>query len=154
MYRRLGLLLILAALARPLLASSSCSAYPAGTWKRDKASVLQFEHTWLQMLTDKNMAALDCMLAGNFKDTSMKGMVRPKSQVLREVPLRSNQYQQNLTDLEAELFDDTAVVRGLDVVTDQPGHEIMRVRFTDVLRFADGRWYAVASQETAEPQAH
>jgi hypothetical protein len=82
----------------------------------------------------------------------MKGVVRPKAQVLRELPLRSNQYQQSLTGLEADLFDNTAVVRGVNIVSDQQGHEVLRIRFTDVLRFADGRWLAVASQETSEQQ--
>lgn len=150
MYERVGLLLGLLAFARPLLASTHCSAYPAGTWKRDKTSVLQFEHAWLQVLTEKNAAALDCMLAADFKDSSTKGMVRLKSQVLRELPLRSSQHQETLTDLEADLFDDTAVVHGVGVIADQQGHEVTRIRFTDILRFVKGRWYAVASQETTE----
>ena len=148
---RIAILVLLFAFAKPLFASP-CAAYPAGTWKLDKAFALQFEREWLQVLTEKNVAALDCMLASQFKDISMKGVVRPKAQVLRELPLRSNQYQQSLTGLEADLFDNTAVVRGVNIVSDQQGHEVLRIRFTDVLRFADGRWLAVASQETSEQQ--
>jgi hypothetical protein len=150
---RVAVFLLLFALVKPL-AAAPCAAYPAGTWKLDRASALDFEHSWLQVLKQKNTAALDCMLAADFKDTSMKGLVRPKSQVLRELPLRNDQYQQTLADLEADLFDDAAVVRGVNVITDQQGHEVMRIRFTDTLGFTNGRWLAVAAQETAEPQPH
>ncbi len=139
---------VVLACAAPL-AASPCAAYPAGTWRLDKSSALQFEREWLQVLKQKNTAALDCMLATDFKDVSMKGTVRPKSQVLREMPLRKEQYQQTLTEMEADLFGNTAVVHGLSIITDQLGHEVMRIRFTDVLCFTNGRWLAVASQETA-----
>jgi len=145
--------LVLLALTEPLSASS-CAAYPSGSWKRDKVSAERFEQEWLAMLKQKNSAALDCMLANDFKDTSMKGVLRPKTQVLRELPLRSDQYQQNLTGVDAELYGDTAVVRGVDVVSDQQGHEVLRIRFTDVLCYTHKHWLAVAAQETVEAQQH
>jgi Domain of unknown function (DUF4440) len=142
---------VVLACAAPL-AASPCAAYPAGTWRLDKSSALQFEREWLQVLKQKNTAALDCMLASDFKDVSTKGIVRPKAQVLREMPLRNDQYQQTLTEMEADLFGNTAIARGLSIITDQVGHEVLRIRFTDVLCFTNGRWLAVASQETAAPQ--
>ncbi len=139
--------------ATPLVASS-CASYPAGTWKLDKSSALQFEHIWLQVLTQKNVPALDCMLADEFKDTSMKGALRPKAQVLRELPGKrpGDDYQQNLVDLEADIIGDTAVVHGVNLISDQQGHEVLRIRFTDVLHFSHGRWLALAAQETPEQQ--
>jgi len=110
---RVHLLPLLILLSAEPMFASSCKAYPPGSWKRDRASALQFEETWLDILKQKNTAALDCMLANEFKDTSMKGTVRPKAQVLCELPLRKDQYQQTLSDLEADLFGDTAVVHGL-----------------------------------------
>jgi hypothetical protein len=145
------LILLLCACVRPLPASS-CAAYPPGTWTLDKASALDFERAWLQVLKQKNVPALDCMLAADFKDTSRRGVLRPKSQVLRELPLHREQdnYQQTFAELEASLFGDTAVARGVIVVADPQGHEILRVRFTDVLYFSKNHWFAVASQETDE----
>lgn len=150
MFFRVALMLLL--LAAPLIASTPCSAYPRGDWKPDAASALRFEHTWLDMLNHKNTAALDCMLAPEFKDTSRKGALRPKEQVLRELPGQREQdkYQQTLTDLHADLFGDSAVVHGVNVISDQQGHEVLRIRFTDVLHYTDGRWQAVAAQETDE----
>jgi hypothetical protein len=150
---RISILVVLLSLAEPLFAGP-CTAYPPGPWPRDKASAERFEQEWLTALKQKNIAALDCMLAYEFKDTAMKGALRPKSQVLRELPLRSDQYQQNLADVNAELFGDTAVVRGVDVVTDQQGHEVFRIRFTDVLCYKHKHWLAVAAQETVEAQPH
>ncbi len=149
----LGLVLILAS---PLFASSSCPAYPVGTWKLDQPSALQFEQAWLGVLQHKNVAALDCMLDDNFKDSSLKGELRPKAQVLRELPQKrpGDGYQQKLTDMQADLFGDTAVVHGVNVVSDQQGQEVLRIRFTDVLRFSDGRWRAISAQETAEQHQH
>ena len=60
------------------------------------------------------------------------------------------QYKQTLTDMQSNLFDDTAVVHGVNVISDQRGHEVLRIRFTDVLHYADGHWLAVAAQETDE----
>ena len=92
------------------------------------------------------------MLDAEFKDTSRKGVLRPRDVVLRELTQHKeqDQYQQKLTELEPYLFDSTAVIHGVNVISDQQGHEVLRIRFTDVLRFTDGHWLAVAAQETDE----
>ena len=142
-----GLLLGLV-LSSHVAAAADCPAYPAGDWKLDSASALQFEQIWLDMLQQKNSAALDCILAPEFKDTSREGALRPKAQVLSELPTHQNDFQQKLAELSAELFSDTAVVHGVNVISDLKGHEVLRIRSTDVLHFRQGRWLAVAAQET------
>jgi hypothetical protein len=67
---------------------------------------------------------------------------------LRELPKRQSDFQQTLADLSVDLFGDTAVVRGVNVISSLQGHEVLRIRFTDVLHFSHGRWLAVAAQET------
>jgi ketosteroid isomerase-like protein len=148
----LGLLL---GCVQPAIASS-CPAYPAGIWKFDTASALDFEQKWLEILNRKDVAALDCILAPDFADTSRKGKLRPRDQVLQELTQRKeqDQYKQKLIDLQASLFGDTAVVRGVNVVSDQQGHEVLRMRFTDVLHYIDGHWLAVSAQETDEAGQH
>ena len=61
-----------------------------------------------------------------------------------------DQYEQKLTELQTNLFGDTAVVHGINVISDKQGHQILRIRFTDVLHYSDGHWLAVAAQETDE----
>jgi len=148
---RVWILIALSSLSHPLFAST-CAAYPAGDWKLTTSSALQFEQVWLQTLEQKNTAALNCMLDADFKDTSRKGVLRPRDVVLRELPQpkEQDQYQQKLAELEPYLFGDTAVIRGVNVISDRQGHEVLRIRFTDVLRFSDGHWLAVAAQETDE----
>jgi|SRR5579862_392911 len=149
---RFLLTVLLLALLRPLSALSTCAAYPAGQGTRDEPSALSFEQTWLEMLLAKNTAALDCMLAPDFADTSRTGSLRPKQLVLRELTAHREQdeYQQKLTELKATLFGDTAVVRGINVISDHAGREVLRIRFTDVLWFTDKHWIAVSAQETDE----
>lgn len=152
MFLRSLLLPLLLALASPMFASTPCAAYPAGDWKLDKSSALQFEQVWLQTLNQKNTAALNCMLDAEFNDTSRKGVLRTRDVVLGELTQHKEQdrYQQKLTELDPYVFDQTAVIHGVNVISDQQGHEVLRIRFTDVLRFIDGHWLAVAAQETDE----
>ena len=134
-----------------LVGAATSAAVPcAGTYQFTKDSALQFEQDWLKALEQSDVAALDCMLANEFKDTSWKGELRPKSQVLRELSGRRAQYKQTLCDLDADIVGDSAVVHGVNVITDQQAHEVMRIRFTDVLHFANHRWQAIAAQETTE----
>lgn len=132
--------------------AASCPAYPAGTWKFDQASALEFEQKWLDILNRKDPAALDCILAPDFADTSRKGALRSRAQVLQELTQHKeqDQYKQKLTDLQASLFGETAVVHGVNVISDRQGREVLRMRFTDVLYYTDGHWLAVAAQETDE----
>ena len=149
-----GILLValLLGCAQTMMASP-CAAYPVGTWKLNQASALEFEQTWLEILNQRNTATLDCMLSPEFADISRKGTLRPKAQVLRELTLHTeqDQFQQNLTELTANLFGDTAV-HGVNVISDKQGHVVLRMRFTDVLHFTDRRWLAVAAQETDEAE--
>jgi len=142
-------LLLLSLLASTTsLPADTCTAYPEGSWKLDKDSALTFELKWLDALNNKDSAALNCILAPEFIDTSRTGALRPKEQILGELASRQDQYHQTLTGLNAKLFGETAIVRGMNVITDSKGTEVLRIRFTDVLHFKDGRWLAVAAQET------
>ncbi len=138
MFVRTILISLLLGWVQPAIASS-CPAYPAGTWKLDQASALEFEQKWLDILNRKDAAALDCILAPDFADTSRKGVLRPKSQVLREIKQskEQDQYKQKLTELQVSVFGDTAVVHGVNVIFDQPGREVLRIRFTGVLHYTD-----------------
>jgi len=111
---------------------------------------MQFEQRWLDILQRHDAAALDCMIAPEFTDTSYKGAVRSREQVLRELPQRSSRYQQHLDDMSVQLLDNVAVVRGVNIITDQQNKPVARIHFTDVLQFSDNRWQAVSAQETAE----
>ena len=115
-----------------------------------KKSALQFEQRWLDILQRHDAAGLGCILAPEFTDISWKGAVRPREQVLRELPKRSSQYQQHLDDMSVDLLGNIAIIRGVNTITDQQNKPVARIRVTDILQFSEHRWQAVAAQETAE----
>jgi hypothetical protein len=98
-------------------------------------------------LTERDRAALDRILADDFMNSTWKGELRDKRQMLEGLakPVR---YSQRLDDLKVNLYQETAIVRGINIVTDQTGRILTRIRFTDVFIYRGGRWQAVAAQET------
>ncbi len=115
--------------------------------KLDEQTVLRIEHDWLKALTERDRAALDRILAGDFMNSTWKGELRDKRQMLEGLakPVR---YSQRLDDLKVNLYQETAIVRGINIVTDQTGRILTRIRFTDVFIYRGGWWQAVAAQET------
>jgi len=134
-------------IAPSAIAVASCS-HPAES--ATAQSAMQFEQRWLDILQRRDAADLECILAPQFADISYKGAVRSREQVLRELPQRSSQYQQHLDDMSVQLLDNVAVVRGVNIITEQHDKPVAHIRFTDVLQFSDKRWQALAAQETAE----
>lgn len=138
---------LLCFLAITTIAVASCIL---STESPTKHSALQFEQRWLDILQRRDAAALECILAPAFTDTSWKGALRPREQVLRELPQQSSEYQQHLDDMSVQLLGNVAVVRGVNIITDSQNKPVARVRFTDVLQFSDHHWQAISAQETAE----
>ncbi len=114
---------------------------------RDERTVLRFERDWLRALVERDRTTLDQLLANDFIDSSWKGELRNKWQVLAGL---SNPipYLQRLQDVKIKLYQDVAVARGLNMISDQNGRIMMRIRFTDVMLYRHGHWQAVAAQET------
>jgi hypothetical protein len=124
----------------------------AGIFAADKRSELdaitQFEQDWLQALMAKDRASLDAILADDFMDSTWKGELHTKQQYLDALANRPP-YKQKMSDLKINIYGITAVARGVMIVSDQMGKVLTQVRFTDVLVNRNGRWLAVAAQETA-----
>ena len=114
---------------------------------RNERTVLRFERDWLRALVERDRATLDRILADDFIDSNWKGQLRNKWQVLAGL---SNPipYLQRLQDVNIKLYQDVAVARCLNMISDQNGRIMMRIRFTDVLLYRDGHWQAIAAQET------
>ncbi len=150
MKSHLAILLAAAAVCFVETAAASCKASSPSPESLTRQSAIDFEQHWLDILERHDVTALECILAPTFADISWKGALRPREQVLSELPQRSSQYKQALAGVSAELLGQVAVVRGVNVITDPQGKSIARIRFTDVLLFSGKRWQAVAAQETAE----
>lgn len=114
------------------------------------SSAVAFERAWARAASARDTAALRCMLDSGFVDTNWRGALRTPGDLIgagNASPALAQHYQ----DWTVQRFDSTAIVRGLNVVTDSSGVAVARVRFTDVLRYRGGRWWAEAAQETAVP---
>jgi len=114
---------------------------------RDERTVLRIESDSLRASVARDRVALDGILADDFIDSNWKGELRNKWQVLAGLS-KPLPYSQRLQDLKIKLYQDVAVARGLNVISDQNARIIMRIRFTDVLLYRNGHWQAVAAQET------
>ena len=122
--------------ASALLAPPSC-----------REPVLKAERRWVQALETGDRAALAALLDDDFSDFDWRGRVRSKADVLAAVaPGRAAGLV--LRDLEVQSAGRMGVVRGLSATRGAGGALTRAARFTDVFMCRNGRWRAVAAQET------
>jgi hypothetical protein len=113
---------------------------------KTEASVKVFEEDWLHALLTHDRAKLETILADSFADTTWKGEVHTKQQLLNGLTTRSP-YDQKLADVTVAFYGDTAIVRGTNLISDK-GSVVARIRFTDVLVLNHNHWQAISAQET------
>ena len=101
---------------------------------RGERTVLRIEHEWLRVLVERDLTTLERILADDLMDSSWKGELRTKSQLLEGLskPLPYSQYLQNI---KIKLYASVALARGLNEISDKNGRIVMRIRFTDVLLY-------------------
>ena len=93
---------------------------------RNERAVLRIEHDWLRALVVRDRAALDRILADDFMDPNWKGELRNKWQVPAGLS-KPLPYSQRLRDVEINVYQDVAVARGLNVISDQNARIMMRI---------------------------
>jgi ketosteroid isomerase-like protein len=114
---------------------------------RDGSALLQLERTWAKALEVKDGDAVGCILADEFEDADVHGDLHNRGEMLAHVARRISSHN-DLSEMEPHVQGDYAYVRGLNTVTDARGKITAKVRFTDIFVYRDGRWVAVAGQET------
>lgn len=137
-----------------LFLAVSASAACTGEWhshaKTEKA-LLHMEDLWVQALTDRSSAELECLLATDFMDSNWKGDSLDHDQVLQAAAARApvpDGAQHKFEDMKARIYGDVGIVTGVSYWAYADGSEHSRARFTDVFVYRDHRWQAVAGQET------
>src|SRR5437870_1027629 len=95
------------------------------------APVLRIEHEWLRALVERDLTTLERILADDFMDSSWKGELRTKSQLLKGLS-KPLPYSQHLQNIKIKLYGLVALARGLNEISDKNGRIVMRIRFTDV----------------------
>jgi ketosteroid isomerase-like protein len=129
-----------------LLALAAAGAAAAGQ-PRTVAGALAAEDAWVAALTHRDVAALADLLDPDFADSAWNGALYRRQAILDALPHRPSA-NILLSDLDARVFGDTAVVRGVNTVRKPDGQVEARIRFTDVFRYRDGAWRAISAQET------
>lgn len=114
--------------------------------------VLKAERRWVQALEAGDRGAVAALLADDFTDFDWRGGVRTKAEVVAAVAPHPGELV--LHNVEVQASREIGVVRGVAATRGPDGRETRAARFTDVFMCRDGRWRAVAAQETAVlPQA-
>jgi hypothetical protein len=143
-------LLIKAVVSIVLLAPLWASNCP--TQNKFANELADAEQRWAHALDTHNTEAVACILADEFQDADTSGQLHTRQQTLARVPQR-RPGQETLSELDPHVFGDYGYIRGLATLTDPQGKTVARVRFTDIFVYRDGRWVALAGQETLLPEA-
>ena len=118
-----------------------------------EAALLELEQNWARSLSEKNADAVACLVAGEFEDADVDGSLHTRTQMLEHIPQRKPGVNR-LSEMRAHLEGNFGFVRGLATLEDPSGKVVARVRFTDIFAYRDGRWQALAGQETLLGEAH
>jgi len=136
------LLAILLALASSALAADCPKNQP-----KTEAVLIELEQNWAAALSRKDADSVACMVADEFEDADVDGSLHTRSQTLEHIPNRKPGVN-HLSEMHAHVEGNSGFTRGIATLVDTSGKVIARVRFTDVFTYRDGRWQALAGQET------
>ncbi|MFZ3264655.1 MAG: nuclear transport factor 2 family protein [Terriglobales bacterium] len=136
------LALILPALTLPAFSLNCPKNQP-----QTHAALLELEQKWADALSRNDADTVACMVADEFEDADVDGSLHTRSQMLEHIPNRKPGVNQ-LSEMRAHVEGNFGFTRGLATLVDSSGKVVARVRFTDVFIYRNGRWQALAGQET------
>jgi ketosteroid isomerase-like protein len=116
------------------------------------AALLELEQNWADALSRNDADAVACMVADEFEDADVDGSLHTRAQMLEHIPHRKPGVN-HLSELRAHVEGNFGFTRGLATLVDASGNVVARVRFTDVFTYRNGRWQALAGQESLVGEA-
>jgi ketosteroid isomerase-like protein len=119
--------------------------------KKDEATLVQLEHTWVQVVEQHDSAALRCILAAEFEEADFDGSLITRAAMLESATKPSN-VRCELPELHARLYGDFAYVRGVGVCRSDNGRPPLKNRFTDIFVYRGGRWQCIAGHDSHFPE--
>jgi hypothetical protein len=119
---------------------------PAGQAK-DGSALVKNERMWAKALEQRDSAALSCLLAAEFEDAGPDGALQDRDTTLAKAGEHQPMHHE-LTEMHAQVHGDFGYIRGLATAVDAQGKVLVKVRFTDIYVYRDGRWQAVAAHES------
>lgn len=132
----------------PMAYASPC---PAGQTK-DDAALVQVEQTWARALEEQDVSVLACILADEFEDAGVTGGLADRSAILARAADHRGVHHE-LSDLHARVYGDSGYIRGVATARMDHGRLTVKVRFTDMYIYREGRWQCVAGHESSFPRA-
>jgi ketosteroid isomerase-like protein len=139
-------ILISLVLLLPLALSAFAADCPKNQPKTE-AALVELEQNWAGALSRKDANTVACMLADEFEDADVDGSLHTRSQTLEHIPNKKPGVN-HLSELRAHVDGNFGFTRGLATLVDGSGKVVARFRFTDVFTYRDGRWQALAGQES------
>jgi hypothetical protein len=133
-----------------VLSTLGLSAFGADCPKnqpKTEAALVELEQNWASALSRKDVDAVACMLASEFEDADVDGSLHSRSETLEHIPHKKPGVN-HLSELRGHVEGNSGFTRGLATLVDESGKVVARVRFTDVFVYRDGRWQALAGQES------
>jgi ketosteroid isomerase-like protein len=127
--------------------NAECPAECPKDQPKTEAALIQAEQNWADALNHKNVEAVGCLLTNEFEDADVDGSLHNRSETLDHIPHKKPGTNQ-LSELRAHLEGNMGFTRGMATLVDGTGKVVARVRFTDVFTYRDGRWQALAGQES------
>ena len=130
------------ALLATIVLAVGCATAPSPSYFKN------LESRWVAALQAHDTAALNELLDDSFIDSTFRGGIRTKHDVLAGPPAGGAYKSLRLDDVNVRAYGRTTViVTGINVLSG-PSGDTVRVRFTDVFSASHGRWHAVSAQET------
>jgi hypothetical protein len=136
-----------------IAAASITGAMPACKHEREartQDALVQVENRWVKYLEQRDATGLACLLDDRFTDSSWRGTVYTKADILAHLGERTPGAL-DLKDLEARVEGTMGYVRGRTISHNAQGGVVAQARFTDIFIYRDGHWMAIAAQETVIP---
>ena len=109
------------------------------------------DRAWSALATEKNPGLLERILAEDYSGVGDDGTVRNKAQEIdywNALPLAASAEPPKMTYRQ---FGDTVLAQGDQLLTPQQGAAPIRILWTDVWMFRDGKWQVVGSQNATVP---
>lgn len=125
----------------------ACAENCPANQAKDGSALIQLEQNWAKALEHHDADAVGCILAPEFQDADPDGQLHDRAETLAAIPKRRPGVNQ-LSELDPHVYGDFGYIRGLATLVDGNGEVKAKVRFTDVYVYRDGRWLAVAGQES------
>ena len=119
--------------------------------KKNEATLVQVEETWLHASAEHDRPALECILATEFEEAGAAGELISRAEMLATND-SSADAQFELSEMHAHIYGDVAYVRGVGMMKRSGQPAVKSTRFTDIFVYREGRWQCVAGHESRFPQ--